>query len=145
MSVKIVYNACYGGFGLSDKAIRRYAEIKRITLYPEDNSKYDFTTYWTKPQEERDNILSSEEFMRASMDQRQESNEAYDSAVLEPREIERTDPALVQVVEELGKYANSRFSDLQIETLEKGQKYVIDEYDGLETIVTIENTNWLVA
>ena len=31
---KIVYNACHGGFGLSEVAIRPYAEIKGITLYP---------------------------------------------------------------------------------------------------------------
>ena len=27
---KIVINACHGGFGLSDLAMRRYAEIKKI-------------------------------------------------------------------------------------------------------------------
>jgi len=27
---KIVINRCYGGFGLSDLAMRRYAEIKKI-------------------------------------------------------------------------------------------------------------------
>ena len=26
--VKIIYNACYGGFGLSEKAVNRYWEIK---------------------------------------------------------------------------------------------------------------------
>lgn len=28
--VKIVYNTCYGGFGLSPRAIKRYAELKGI-------------------------------------------------------------------------------------------------------------------
>jgi hypothetical protein len=30
---KIVYNACHGGFGLSEAAILRYAEIKGIKLW----------------------------------------------------------------------------------------------------------------
>lgn len=40
---KIVYNTNYGGFGLSDAAIMRYAEIKGITLYP-STSGSGFTT-----------------------------------------------------------------------------------------------------
>ena len=33
--MKIVINTRHGGFGLSDAALHRYAEIKGITLYPE--------------------------------------------------------------------------------------------------------------
>ena len=54
---KIVINTCYGGFGLSDLAMQRYAEIKKIE---------DVNTI-----------------------------HVYD--------CDRADPALVQVVEELGK------------------------------------------
>ena len=32
--MKVVINACYGGFGLSHKAIMRYAELKGFKLYP---------------------------------------------------------------------------------------------------------------
>lgn len=34
---KIVYNACFGGFGLSEAGLMRYAELKGLTLYPEKN------------------------------------------------------------------------------------------------------------
>ncbi len=30
--MKVVINDCYGGFGLSDEGVARYAEIKGITL-----------------------------------------------------------------------------------------------------------------
>ena len=30
---KIVYNACYGGFGLSDKAVARYWELKGLPVH----------------------------------------------------------------------------------------------------------------
>jgi hypothetical protein len=96
---KIVYNACYGGFGLSDEAEIRYRELT-------------------------DNI-NNEDF------------DVYD--------IERTDPALVQVVEELGKKANGLSANLFITQLPTGTKYHIDEYDGLESVMTIDSYDWKVA
>ena len=33
--LKVVYNACYGGFGLSDEAYILYAKLKGIDIYPE--------------------------------------------------------------------------------------------------------------
>lgn len=92
---KIVYNACFGGFGLSDEALERYRELGGKCL-----SRYD---------------------------------------------IERDDPLLVQVVEELGDQANTRFSDLRIADLPAGTKYRIDEYDGSESVMTIDDYEWSVA
>jgi len=97
---KIVYNACYGGFSLSEKAINRYWEIKGEPC-PED--------WWCT------------------------------------RLTDRTDPILVQVVEELGKSANGRYSKLQICELEKGTLYRIDEYDGFESVMTKDDYDWKVA
>jgi hypothetical protein len=54
---KIVYNACYGGFGLSDEAIMRYAEIKGITLYS-SVSRFGLTNYYLCPPEEYERILA---------------------------------------------------------------------------------------
>ena len=92
---KIVYNACFGGFGLSDEALERYHE-----LGGKAKSRYD---------------------------------------------VERADPLLVQVVEELGDRANTRFSDLRITDLPAGTKYRIDEYDGNESVCTIDDYEWSVA
>ena len=42
--VGIVYNACFGGFGLSDQAIARYAEIKGVhpaSIYHRDIPRND--------------------------------------------------------------------------------------------------------
>ena len=96
---KIVYNACYGGFSLSEKAIKRYWELKGET-YPED--------WWD-------------------------------------RSIDRADPILVQVVEELGESANGAFAELKIRPLVKGTLYRIDEYDGLEQVMTQNDYDWSVA
>ena len=96
---KIVYNACYGGFGLSEKAINRYWELKG-----EKGPEYWYTG-----------------------------------------DLDRTDPILVQVVEELGEEADTLFSDLRIEELEPGTRYRIDDYDGFETVEVESDYSWRVA
>ena len=95
---KIVYNTCFGGASLSDKAIERYAELKGITYF----SCRD--------------ILA-----------------------------DRTDPVLIQVIEELGEEANGNSADLQITELPAGTQYHIHEYDGNERIMTPDDYNWVIA
>lgn len=92
---KIVYSACYGGFGLSEKAFSRYKELGGTCDYD--------------------------------------------------RDIPRTDPFLVQVVEELGEEANNGFSKLKITAVHAGTKYRIEEYDGFETVMTFEDYKWETA
>ena len=96
---KIVYNACYGGFGISEKAEARYWELKGET----------------RPVEWYSN------------------------------DLDRTDPILVRVVEELGEEADTLFSDLRIEELEAGTRYRIEEYDGYESVETESDYSWRVA
>ena len=56
--------------------------------------------------------------------------------------LERDDPDLVAVVEELGEAANSDYSELSIVELEPGELYIIDEYDGKERVVTSNEINF---
>ena len=60
-------------------------------------------------------------------------------------DMDRTDPILVRVVEELGEDANGMCADLVIDDLPAGTKYRIDEYDGLESIETEDDIKWSVA
>lgn len=94
--VKIVYNACYGGFGLSDEALDLYEKLSG------------------KRPEWHDDFV-------------------------------RHDPHLVAVVEQLGERANSRYSNLCIAEVPSGTSYRIDEYDGLESVMTINDYEWTVA
>lgn len=58
--------------------------------------------------------------------------------------VKRHDPILVQVVETLGpQLASGKYASLAIETIE-GNKYIINEYDGLESIQTPEDIKWNV-
>lgn len=120
---KVVYNSCYGGFSLSEKGIRRYAEIKGMTLYPE-KTEFGSTTWWTKPPTEP-RVYGDDTF--------------YD------RDLERDDPVLVQVVEELGSEADGGCAALDIEDVPSGMQYRIDEYDGNERVMTREDYDWKVA
>ena len=91
---KIVYNACYGGFSLSEKAVLRIAELKGITIYKgKGNSLY--TPFYLVPEEEYKRV---EAIAKEKRDWT-EVNKLYYS----PNDIERDDPILVQVVEELGR------------------------------------------
>lgn len=49
-------------------------------------------------------------------------------------EIDRADPALVQVVEELGKKADGEFSQLKVVEIPADVQWQIGEYDGIEWV-----------
>lgn len=110
--IKIVYNACYGGFGLSRKATERLAqygvELAQVALDKADSNIFGFRY-----------------------------NTDYDN-------IPRHDLLLVKVVEELGKEASASFANLQIHELRKNQ-YIIDEYDGYESVNEPDDINWIVV
>ncbi len=137
---KIVYNACYGGFSLSDEAIMRYAEIKGIKLYS-SVSKFGLTNYYLCTPDEYERILAGENSKPVGPGRYARSNELYFS----DRDIDRTDPVLAQVVEELGDRANGSHAKLRIEELPAGTLYRIDEYDGIESVMTQDAYEWKVA
>lgn len=136
---KIVYNACHGGFSLSHEAMMRYAEIKGITLY--SRMTYTVPQYSLCPPAEYDRIYAEEAANPVSPDRYRRSNEMYFGY----SSIARTDPVLVQVVEELGEKANGLCANLQIRELPAGTLYRIDEYDGFESVVTQDEYEWDVA
>ena len=49
-------------------------------------------------------------------------------------EIDRNDPKLVQVVEELGEKADTKYSQLNIVDIPEDVDWDIHEYDGLEHV-----------
>lgn len=107
---KVVVNACYGGFGLSHEAIMRYSELAGLNLKPIKNEGLLFVTnYYIDGVRDDDNIWSD-----------------FD--------LERTDPYLVQVVEELGELANGQYANLRIADVPDGVDWYIDDYDGIETV-----------
>ena len=87
---KVVYNTCYGGFSISEEALK--------LLNQKSNNRYKKTDIYL---------------------------------------IQRDDPLLISVVEELGEKANGKCANLKIVDIpeEYINCYEIDEYDGLEKII----------
>ena len=133
---KVVYNACYGGFGLSKEACQRYWDIQGQQVWIED-SQWGFTVWLVPPEERRE----QKEWSSMTMDEHIAYNLAYSKQTWYNRNVDRHDPVLVQVVEELGDKANGEYAKLAIE--EVHGSYRIDEYDGNESVMTSGDYNWI--
>lgn len=116
-TTKVVYNARHGGFGLSDDAVREY--LRRTGReWIEEPSGFSLIPFYFKV--------------------------AGDKAWYQG-DIPRTDPVLVEIVEEWGERANGDHADLKIRELPKGTRYQITEYDGWESVETPDDIDWLTA
>lgn len=113
--MKVVINQDFGGFGLSDLAIARYLKIKGIEY--ETKQERGYTCFFHK------GFLGDSDHYINEFD------------------IERNDPALVQVVEEMREEANGRYSSLKVVEIPDDVKWFIHEYDGREHIAE-EHRTW---
>lgn len=142
--MKIVYNACYGGFGVSEEGMLRYAQLKGVKVYPE-KGKYGSVIYWTTPKEEIKGLLKEEDFYSASQEARVFSNKVSSENQISTRQFVRHDPILVQVVEELGDKASGDCAKLSIFETDS-RMYRIDEYDGYESVATsYADDDWVIV
>ena len=128
---KVAYNGSYGGFGLSNEAVKWLeqnareevkeflaAERVRLTELRKNNK-------WTKSS-------TVEDLMGVTL--------MYD---FKGDGIKRHDVDLIRCIEALGEKASSPYSNLKIAEI-SGRAYRIDEYDGWETIVEPDDYNWII-
>lgn len=106
--VKIAYNTCYGGFSLSRRAVLRGREISGDRNWAGANIKGDIN----------------------------DVGDVCDYDYGYVYDLKRTDPILIQVIEELGEDANGSHAKLAITEVPQGTPYSIDEYDGRERVET---------
>ena len=114
MAHKVVFNNCYGGFGLSMKAIEwlhNNCEDQELKRFIDEN--------W-----------SCDEFKLSYI-------------VKDWFDDKRHHKDLVSVVEALGREANGDCAALAIAKI-NGNQYRIEEYDGAEEVVTPEESDWIV-
>ena len=136
----VVINRCFGGFGLSDEAVREYAKLKGFDVFgyvnpPHDfnsyvrieNSLNSFLTYWVK--EDAGDNPTNEEINKVEW--------------LHQRDIPRDDEALIKVVKTLKKKANGRCADLQIVKIPDDVEYEISELEKSKGILTTP-FDWLI-
>jgi hypothetical protein len=141
--MKIVINDGYGGFGLSPKATQRYLELKgQKTYFYQCTYNLHNTTF-----ERIDNIddITSLFFYCTTRDQGKLISD-YPKDAFHSGDIKRNDPALIQVVEELGDEASGECATLKIVEIENGRWFKIDEYDGWESIQYRDiDDEWILA
>lgn len=132
--MKIVINSCYGGFSLSPKGEQRYLELKGQKSYFYKQTKYNYadnTLEFTRV----DNIDDVPDlfFYCTTYDQGKVIL-GYPKDVFHCRDLERSDPFLVQTVEELGTESFGKCAKLEIIDVASGRWFKIDEYDGYEDV-----------
>jgi len=136
---EIVVNRCYGGFGLSFNAVKRYAELKGIKAFPYIQSKHK----WREGEDEYKLAHNESETENTTLqlvfwlltDYGELLSEfPEDAEWLNERDIPRDDVCLVKVIGELGVKANGRFSELEITTIPDNVEWEIEDYDGREWV-----------
>lgn len=149
--MKIVINKCYGGFGLSPAAVKRYAELNGKECYffnyDLDNMLADGKQPCTIEKASQTMMFmaysvpnpyevagSQANFVELSMEERMASNASWDAITIDNSQMKRNDPKLIQVVEELGDAAGDKYAKLKIVEIPDGIQWEISEYDGMETV-----------
>ena len=106
--MKIVINKCFGGFGLSQEAVLLYGKKKGLNLILDHDKTVLLTHYYL--------------------------NEKKDGNYFYERDIQRNDPILVEVVNELGEKADGHCAKLKIVEIPDDVEWIIEEYDGKEWV-----------
>ncbi len=132
---------------MSHKGVMKYAELKGIKLYSwvDDISlKHQpgvtvedalLVHYATVPKEEYDKFIKL--WHEADIKER---HTLGDGGLFSERDIERTDSALIQVVELLGEESYGICARLKIVEIPDGTEWIIGEYDGVEHIAETHRT-----
>jgi hypothetical protein len=132
--MKVAYNNCFGGFGLSPLALTEFAKRKGLTLYWYKSEGYSPTTYTKINGIPKVSLFGNTCFTQDIGDNVTEYPEGsyyypdfYDDA--------RSDPDLIEVIERLGKKADGACASLAIKEIPDGAQFEITEYDGNEDVV----------
>jgi hypothetical protein len=137
--MEIVINKCYGGFGLSIEAQNLYAKKKGFELFYYEQVAYDFDggkDVYRKVSE------SGKVFCihATTVDRGDEFEGNINDGYWSDHDVERNDPALIEVVKELGEKANGEHAKLKVVEIPDGVEWEIDEYDGIEWIAEKHRT-----
>lgn len=157
MSIKVVYNDNFGGYGISDEAVILYrkfreedglspiceGEMELISKAIKSDDKYmnKVTELLNLDNDEiksTDNILSEKAINMYRKFREDNHLPFYElQSFYLSEHIERHDPYLVKVIEILGNKANDFNASLTIDIIPEEYKncYEIFKYDGNETVV----------
>ena len=134
--MKVVINRCYGGFGLSAKAIELFLKKhnKECFFYKQTGYAHEGNEEYTKVETDKADDGRLTHVMLKEMGEKfnEIDNEFY---YYESFYDDRNNTTLIETVEELGiEAASGDHAELDIVEIPDGINYTIDEYDGIETI-----------
>ena len=136
--VKVAVNRCYGGFGLSPKASKRYLELNGKECHFYTHIKFKHSD-------------GKEEYKKLTLEEVQDTGLFFSITLKDlgdkiekiPNDFyqyesfydkKRADKILIQVIEELGDDANGQCANIEIVEVPEDVEWEIDEYDGKESI-----------
>ncbi|HLX53523.1 MAG TPA: hypothetical protein VKR58_06265 [Aquella sp.] len=152
--MKIVINVCYGGFSLSWEAVKRLAELNNREFYLFESEGFSKEREYTPVSENYDknswtltafDIPNPNEVIgvwpdNGTIEEKRAHNALYNSHSFDVCPTDRTDPLLIQVVEELGDKANGSCAELKVIEIPDDVDYEIEEYNGQEWVAEKHRT-----
>lgn len=129
--MKVVINRCFGGFSLSDKAIKELAKLegKQAFFFKQESG---YKGKYIPISNNHDELFSI--CFDISNPNDFDEKELWDKHYLTSRPDDRTDSNLIKVVENLGDKASGRFAKLAVVEIPDGIDWEIDEHGGVETV-----------
>jgi len=107
--MKIVINKKHGDFRLSEEAVLLYGDKKGLNIIAQQDEVIKTITHYFLNEVKEENSFCE-------------------------WEIERNDPVLAEVVEQLGDLADTRHTRLKVVEVPDDVKWYIHDYDGIESV-----------
>jgi hypothetical protein len=137
--MKVVINNCFGGFSLSEVAVMRLVDEQfPLESWPWDpNEKFNVSIGRATQAHDLGNgwVRYGDSSMFSSL---VKNGMVYSSHLSDDKL--RADPRLVRLVEEMGDDACGPCADLKVVVIPEGVDYVIEEYNGSETVAEKHRT-----
>ncbi|KGL45707.1 hypothetical protein BMT55_16720 [Listeria newyorkensis] len=141
--MKLVVNRCYGGYGLSSKAILRVLELKGETVFAyvqmDKNLEREAENLKAIDKDYKEGFWDNIYYFREPLDLCENGDISFDELRYKNEidvDFDREDKDLVQIVEELDAEASTNLSELEVLEIPDNHEYYIDDYDGVERIVS---------
>lgn len=144
--MKIAINKCFGGFSLSPHAVARYLSLKGEQCFFYEHTKYSFRDgadlhEKVELPDLKRSIFCPHSFTKDHGPSFTSFPNRADDGYFYYGDIKRSDPLLIQTIEELGPEACSgACAEIVVVEIPDGIDWEISEYDGMEHIAEAHQT-----